>query len=56
MGDDVLRRALGDDVAAFLACLGAEIDYPIGRLDHVEVVLDHNHGIAQVDQAVENVE
>ena len=51
-----LRRALGDDAAAGLAGLGAQVDDPVGRLDHVEVVLDHDHRVAQVDQAVEHVQ
>ena len=35
---------------------GPEVDDPIGGLDHVEVVLDHDHGVPGVDQAVEDVE
>ena len=34
----------------------AEVDDPVGGLDHVEVVLDHDHGVPGVDQAVEDVE
>src|SRR5262245_24480490 len=39
--DDV-GGAGGDDVAAGVASLGAEIDDPVGALDDVEVVLDHD--------------
>ena len=56
MGDDVLGRAGGDDVAALVAGLGAQVDHPVGRLDHVEVVLDHHDRVAQIDQPVEHVE
>ena len=45
-----LRRAFGDDVPAPTA-LGAEVDDPVGRLDHVEVVLDDEDGVALVDEA-----
>src|SRR4051794_13600795 len=38
--DDVFRRALRNDPAPARAALGAEIDDPVGGLDHVEVVLD----------------
>ena len=38
------------------AGLGAQVDDPVGRLDHVEVVLDDDDRVAQVDQAVEHVE
>ncbi len=33
-----------------------EVDHPVGGLDDVEVVLDHDHGVAGVDQAVEHFE
>ena len=33
-----------------------EVDHPVGGLDDVEVVLDHHHGVALVDQAVEHLE
>src|SRR5437588_8468672 len=41
-----LRRALHDHGAAAIATLGAEVDDPVGRLDDVEVVLDHDDGVA----------
>ncbi len=56
LGRDLLGRAGGDDQAALLAALGAEVDDPVGGLDHVEVVLDHDHGVAGVDEAVEHLE
>ena len=39
-----------------LAALGAEVDHPVGGLDHVEVVLDDDDGVALLDQAVEHLE
>ena len=54
--DDRLGRPGGDQVAAADACLRTQVDDPVGRLDHVEVVLDHDHGIAEVGQAMEHVE
>ena len=53
---DVLRRALGDDEAAVGAALRADVDDPVGALDDVEVVLDHDHGVAGVDEPVEHGE
>jgi peptidoglycan/LPS O-acetylase OafA/YrhL len=50
LGDD-LGRALHDDVAAAVAAFGTEVDDPVGGLDDVEVVLDHEHGVALVDEA-----
>ena len=38
------------------AAAGAEVDHPVGGLDDVEVVLDHDHGVALLDQAVEHFE
>ena len=38
------------------AALGPEVDDPVRGLDHVEVVLDHEHRVAVVDQPVEHLE
>ena len=37
-----------------VAGFGAQVDHPVGRGDHVEVVLDDDDGVAQVGQAVED--
>src|SRR4051794_14947320 len=42
VGGDVFRCAFGDQSSPLFAALGAEVDHPIGGLDHVQVVLDHN--------------
>ena len=55
-GGDLLGRALGDQPAALLAALGAEVDDAVGGLDHVEVVLDHDDRVALVDQPVQHLE
>ena len=39
-----------------LAALGAEVDDPVGLLDHVEVVLDHEHRVARVHQPLQHLE
>jgi len=49
-----IRRAGGDDLSAAVAALGAEVDDPVGGLDHVEVVLDDDHGVALVTQPVQD--
>src|SRR6185437_7482780 len=53
---NLLGRAGGDDLAAALAALRAEVDYPVGALDHIEVVLDHDDGVALVAQAMQHIE
>ena len=53
---DKFGRALGDDAAAAFAALGAQVDDPVGLLDHVEVVLDDQHGIAERNQALQHIE
>ena len=53
---DLLRRAGGDHLAALVPALGAEVDDPVGALDHVEVVLDDDHRVALVDQPLEHLE
>ena len=52
----LLRRALRHQRAALLAALGAEVDDAVGGLDHVEVVLDHHHGVALVHQPLQHLE
>jgi hypothetical protein len=51
---DLLRGAGGDDIAAALAALVAEIDDPVGGLVDFEVVLDDQHGVAGLDQRVQH--
>ena len=54
LGNNLLRRADGHNFAAAGAAFGAEIDNPIGRFDHVQIVLDHQHRVAGVDQVVQH--
>ena len=48
-----LRRALRDDVPAVLARARAHVDQVVGRAHHLLVVLDHEHGVAEVAQPLE---
>src|SRR5215470_15148718 len=50
------RRPFGDDLSAAFAAFGAEVDHPIGRFNHVQVVLDDDHGVAQVYESLQHVE
>ena len=53
--DDFFRRAFGDDVSAFVATFGAEVDDPVGTFDDVHVMFDDHNGVACINEAVENV-
>mgnify|MGYP003339374491 CR=1 FL=1 len=53
---DLLGGARRHDRAAARASFGTHVHDPVGRLDDVEVVLDDEHGVALVDQAIENDE
>lgn len=55
-GGDLLGGAGGDDEAAVFAAGGTHVDDVIGTLHYVEVVLDDEHGVAFVHEAVEHVE
>jgi hypothetical protein len=55
-GGNLLWRAAGDDSTAMRTAFGSQIDYEIGALDDVEVVLDHDDRIPQAHQALEHVE
>ena len=50
---DLLRGALGDDVAAVHAGARPHVDQVVGRAHHLLVVLDHEHGVAEVAQPLE---
>ena len=47
---DLLRRTRGDDLSAGFAAFGSQIDEPVGRFQHVEVVLDHEQAVTRVQQ------
>ena len=55
-GDQVVELAFGDDVAAVDAGAGADVEHVVGGADRVLVVLDHDHGVAEVAQALERFE
>jgi hypothetical protein len=48
VADQVLDLALRDDVAAVDAGAGADVEHMVGGADGVFVVLDHDHGVAEV--------
>ena len=52
-GGYFLRCARHDDLAAGVPALGAQVDDMIGRLDHVQVMLDYDDSVAGVYQTVE---
>ena len=49
-------RAFGHDHAALDAAFGAEVDDPVGGLDDVEIMLDHDHAVALLDEPMEDFE
>src|SRR5437660_6039019 len=55
-GCNLLWRAGGDHSATLVSAFGTEVDDPVGDLDHVEVVLDHDHRVAGVHESLEYLE
>src|SRR6185312_3908348 len=53
---ELIGRAAADQRAAAFAAFGAEIDDPVGGLDHIQVVLDADDGVALIAQAMEHVQ
>jgi hypothetical protein len=49
-GLDVARRALGDDMPTVLARARPDVDQVVGGAHRALVVLDHEHGVAEVAQ------
>ena len=56
MVHDVVGRALRDDLAAMDAGAGADVEHVVGDADRVLVVLDHDHGVAEVAQPLQRFE
>jgi hypothetical protein len=54
--EDVLERALRDDLAAMDARARAEVDDVVGGADRVLVMLDDDHGVAEIAQAFQRLE
>jgi hypothetical protein len=55
-GDELGGRALEDDLTALVAGAGAEVDDPVGVRHDRLVVLDDDHRLAAVDEAVEQAQ
>ena len=51
LGEHLLERALDDDLAAVLARARPDVDDVVGDADRLLVVLDDDHGVAEVAQA-----
>ena len=51
--EHLLERAFGHHLAAMDARAGAEIDDVVGGADRVLVMLDHDHRVAEIAQALE---
>src|SRR5215469_15435901 len=46
----LLGRSSRDHPPSFLTTLGPQVDQPVRRLDHVQIVLDDQHGRSAVEQ------
>ena len=59
---DFLQAAIGfggaggHNFSAGVAAFGAQVDHVVGGLDHIEVVLDQDHGVARVHQPVQRLQ
>src|SRR5262249_39413273 len=55
-GGDLLGRTGGDHLTARVSAFWSEIDHVVGGLYYVEMVLDDDHGVPGVDEAIEALE
>lgn len=56
VGDDLLRRALGDDGAAVHPGTRADVEHVVGEANGILVVLHHDHRVAEIAQVSERLE
>src|SRR5205085_11503587 len=47
-----LRRATCDDASTVRATFGSEVDDVVSALDHIEVVFNHDDGVANANQTL----
>ena len=52
-GEHLVQLAVADDMAAMDAGAGAHVDHIIGVADRILVMLDDEHGVAEIAQPVE---
>src|SRR5277367_6586598 len=50
---DLLGSSGGYNFAAGVAAFGTQVNHPIGRLNHVEIVFDDQHGGSALEQFAE---
>ena len=56
MAQNFLGIARRDHHSSALAALRTQVDDPVRGLDHVELMFDHHHSVAQIHKAVQHVE
>src|SRR6516164_4931898 len=53
---DSLRCASHNQAATLVSPFGAEVEHPIRALDDIEMVVNHQDGVARLDEAPEAIE
>ena len=53
---NLLRCARNHDGSAAVTAFGTHIDQAVGNLDDIKVVLNHQHCVARIDQALQHIE
>ncbi len=56
VGGDIFRGAGHDDLATTRSPFGSQVDDPVRRFDHIQVVFDNQHGIAGFDESVQDIQ
>ena len=52
---DLLRRPFCDQLATTITTIWPKIDHPVGGLDHIKVVLDHDDAVSAIDKSVQHL-
>src|SRR5690554_1373541 len=51
--DNILRTARENKFPALLATFRSDVDQPVGTLNHLHIMLDHQNGISLLKQRIE---
>ncbi len=50
----LFRRTLRHDLATSVTAFGTKVNYVVGTLNHLQIVLDHQDGVTRISESTKN--